>query len=189
MKEKIDLRILKTKKALFETLMVLIKDKSFEEIKVADICSKALINRSTFYSHYNDKYDLLADFIDSLKNELLKTLSKNNNIINTKEFYIEMITLILNHIDEKKNLYYSILMSNRNSIIIDMILDVAIKDLNQRLEIENSHNGNIPTDIFTTFYLGAVTGVVIEWLKCKNKYTKQDIIKYLNKLIPNDIKK
>ena len=30
------------------------KDKTFEEIKVSDICKKALINRSTFYSHYND---------------------------------------------------------------------------------------------------------------------------------------
>ena len=38
-------------------------DKTFEEIKVSDICKKALINISTFYSHYNDKYELLLNFI------------------------------------------------------------------------------------------------------------------------------
>ena len=46
-----DLRITKTRKVLFETLVLLMKEKSFEEIKVSDICKKALINRSTFYSH------------------------------------------------------------------------------------------------------------------------------------------
>ena len=47
------------------------KDKTFEEIKVSDICKKALINRSTFYSHYNDKYELLVDFINVLKEEFV----------------------------------------------------------------------------------------------------------------------
>ena len=51
-----DLRVIKTKNALFETLTNLMKEKTFEEIKVSDICNKALINRSTFYAHYNDKY-------------------------------------------------------------------------------------------------------------------------------------
>ena len=46
-------------------------DKTFEEIKVSDICKKALINRSTFYSHYNDKYELLVDFINVLKEEFV----------------------------------------------------------------------------------------------------------------------
>ena len=41
---KTDLRVIKTKKALFEALLDLMKDKTFEEIKVSDICSKALVN-------------------------------------------------------------------------------------------------------------------------------------------------
>ena len=55
-----DLRVIKTKNALFNALIELMKDKTFEEIKVSDICNKALINRSTFYAHFDDKYDLLS---------------------------------------------------------------------------------------------------------------------------------
>ena len=66
-----DLRVKKTKNALYNTLMELMKAKSFEEIKVSDICNAALINRSTFYAHYNDKYELLKDAIDNLKNSLI----------------------------------------------------------------------------------------------------------------------
>ena len=78
--KKIDLRILKTKKVIYDALEYLMKEKPFEEIKVSDICSKALINRSTFYAHYNDKYDLLAEFINNLKNNLTLELNKNENI-------------------------------------------------------------------------------------------------------------
>ena len=46
--EKKDLRIVKTKNALYLALVDLMKDKTFEEIKVSEICNKALINRSTY---------------------------------------------------------------------------------------------------------------------------------------------
>lgn len=180
---KCDLRILKTKKALFEALINLIKDNEFENIKVQDICKKALVNRSTFYSHYNDKYDLLSDFINSLKTELAAELSKNKNIINTKEYYLEMIRLILNYIDQNKDLYYSIIMINRNSIIMDMLIDATVKDVNERLEIDNIGKDEVPIDIFSTFYLGAVSGILILWLRTKDKYTKEEILEYINKLI------
>ena len=55
--EKIDFRIVKTKKVLYTTLIELMKEMPFEEIKVSDICTRALVNRSTFYSHYSDKYE------------------------------------------------------------------------------------------------------------------------------------
>lgn len=70
-RKKMDLRILKTKNTLYQTLENLMRNKTFEEIKVSDICSEALINRSTFYSHYNDKYELLVDFINVLKEEFV----------------------------------------------------------------------------------------------------------------------
>ena len=46
-----DLRVIKTKTTLYNTLKELMQEKTFEEIKVSDICSKALINRSTFTDH------------------------------------------------------------------------------------------------------------------------------------------
>lgn len=187
MKEKIDLRVIKTKKALYTSLIELTKDKPFEQIKVSDICETSLVNRSTFYSHYNDKYELLYDYVNSLKQELLAILDKNKNIVNTKEYYTEMIRLILDHLDEQKSTYNSILINNQNNIITDILLDVTVKDINKRIEINHLNQKNTPTDILVIFYLGAVAGVLIEWLKNDNKYTKQEIIKYLNELIPDDI--
>lgn len=187
MKEKTDLRVIKTKNLLYDAIIKLMKDKAFEDIKVADICHEALINRSTFYAHYNDKYELLVDLVNELKNTLLDSLEQNEHIVNTKNYYMQMINLVLEHIDNKREIYYSILISNKSSFIIDMIFDVVVKDINKRIEIDNFKTGNVPTDIIVKFYLGAVTSIGIEWLKNKNKYTKEEIIDYLDKLIPEAI--
>ena len=69
MKEKTDLRVVKTKKILFNTLLKLMKQKKFEKIKISDICEEALINRTTFYAHYEDKYELLMELFEALQHQ------------------------------------------------------------------------------------------------------------------------
>lgn len=185
MNKKVDLRIIKTKKVLYEALEDLMIDNSFEEIKVSDICAKALINRSTFYAHYTDKYELLDEYINSLKDDLQSELEKNININNTKEYYIEMIRLLLNHIEEKKNTYLSIMIKNKNSIFMDIVDDVINKNILEQIKEENSKK--IPSTIIIKFYLGGVINICLEWLKYDNKYSKDEIINYIDKLIPSDI--
>ena len=185
MNKKIDLRIIKTKKVLYQALENLMIDNSFEEIKVSDICTRALINRSTFYAHYTDKYELLDEYINSLKDDLQSELEKNININNTKEYYIEMIRLLLNHIEEKKNTYLSIMIKNKNSILMDIVDDVINKNILEQIKEENSKK--IPSTIIIKFYLGGVINICLEWLKYDNKYSKEEIIDYIDKLIPSDI--
>ena len=110
-----DLRVIKTKNNLYNTLIELMKEKQFEEIKVSDICSHALVNRSTFYAHYNDKYDLLEEYIKQLKENFTKELETNKHIENTKEYYMEMIKIFLNHVEDKKEIYKKLMINNRNS--------------------------------------------------------------------------
>ncbi|MDD6864570.1 MAG: TetR/AcrR family transcriptional regulator [Lactobacillus sp.] len=44
-------------------------EKDFEKITIKDICTQAMIGKSTFYYHYEDKYDLARQLaIQSLKN-------------------------------------------------------------------------------------------------------------------------
>lgn len=182
-----DLRVIKTKNALYNTLIELMKDHAFEEIKVSDICTKALINRSTFYAHYNDKYELLKDMIDNLKDSLTEELKKNQNIGDTKEYYLEMIKIFLDHIESKRNTYISIMINNRNSIMFDIVYDVLDHDIKSRLKNDASSKKGIPSNIVAKFYIGAVFNVGLEYLKNNNNYSKEDILKYLDILIPNNL--
>lgn len=183
-----DLRVIKTRNTLYQALLSLMKEKTFEEIKVSDICSQALVNRTTFYAHYSDKYELLADCIQNLKKSLTEELEKNKNISNTKEYYLEMIRLFLDHIEKQREEYTSIMINNRNSITMDILYDVIDQDIIAHInKDEKIEKTGIPETIIAKFYLGAVVSLGAYWLKDNKKYTKEEIIHYLSILIPDEL--
>ena len=59
-REKQDRRTRKTRQLLRSTLLGLLKEKRYEDISVQDIIERADVARSTFYTHYVDKDDLLT---------------------------------------------------------------------------------------------------------------------------------
>src|SRR5690625_3456038 len=64
MKETRDLRITKTKQLLRDALLMLIREVGFENITIKKLTESAQVNRSTFYAHFYDKYDLLEKTIN-----------------------------------------------------------------------------------------------------------------------------
>ncbi|WP_429970425.1 TetR-like C-terminal domain-containing protein [Fructilactobacillus sp. Tb1] len=66
-----DRRILKTKKAIKQSFLELLKTQpDFDHITVKMICDQADIGRKTFYAHYQDKFDLMDEFLDQYLAEL-----------------------------------------------------------------------------------------------------------------------
>ncbi|MDE6626302.1 MAG: TetR/AcrR family transcriptional regulator [Lachnospiraceae bacterium] len=53
-----DRRVRKTKKAIQDAFCEMSKDKKLNEITIKELCARADINKSTFYLHYRDIYDL-----------------------------------------------------------------------------------------------------------------------------------
>ncbi len=53
-----DLRTLKTERAIKNAFTLLRSKKELEKITVKELCEEAYINKSTFYAHYRDIYDL-----------------------------------------------------------------------------------------------------------------------------------
>ena len=187
MENKIDLRIVKTNKVLFDALITLMEQKDFEKIKISDICDVALINRSTFYAHYEDKYELLLAMINNLKNNLENELKKNKEEDISKNYFIELLKILINHVDEKRETYNSILKNDKNGILMNFLIDVSNRDLISRLKNNNIVISNIPLDIITKFYLGGIVTIGIDWIKNKDKYTKEELLLYFDKLIPDKL--
>lgn len=59
-----DIRQFKTNQNIQEALIKLMDTIDFDQITVDNICKSALTSRSTFYLHYQDKYDLINQIID-----------------------------------------------------------------------------------------------------------------------------
>src|SRR5947199_2284155 len=61
-----DLRVRRTCKLLTQALIEGTVEKGFAALTVRDITRRAMVNRSTFYRHYLDKYDLLEQHLNEI---------------------------------------------------------------------------------------------------------------------------
>ena len=77
-----DLRVQRTKHIRRESIAKLLENKDLKDISIQQISKKAMIYRTTFYSHYTTKYELLEDYLmESWKTELdFKTDVDEKNI-------------------------------------------------------------------------------------------------------------
>jgi AcrR family transcriptional regulator len=188
LKEKTDLRIVKTKKILFNSLLNLMKTKNFEKIKISDICEESLINRSTFYAHYDDKYELLIDLFEERKLSLLRVFEDNENNVFSKEYLMELLSILIDHIEENKEIYSAILANNRNGILIDFLIDAIEKDVSERLKGNSEIKiSDLPLDIIVKFYAGGLINIGIDCITRTKKYSKKELLLYIDKLIPDKI--
>lgn len=98
---------------LKETLLELLKEMDFEKITVKMLCSRAEVNRSTFYAHFANIYEIMEQMEDHLNVELLEsytnTPSSENDI-----FPVWPFIPFLRHI-KKHHYFYKIVLKERKN--------------------------------------------------------------------------
>ncbi|MDR7219704.1 helix-turn-helix domain-containing protein [Aminobacter aminovorans] len=67
----IDRRVARTRTALYDALVALIRAKDYAAITVEDILAEANVGRSTFYAHFTSKDDLLQRSLERLRDLLV----------------------------------------------------------------------------------------------------------------------
>lgn len=184
-----DKRVMKTKKQIYEGLLNMLEEKSFEEIKISEVCKIANINRSTFYSHFKDKYDLFDSLMKDSQAKLMTELEKQKEFTNLKSYYMEIIKILLNHIEEEKEVYKTIMIHNRYSIVLDMIQNTILDHLSKKMAEEiKGRKTKIPPDFTAAFYLGGIVNIGMGWILNPKNITQEEIYQYINLLVPDEIK-
>ncbi|MBY0223618.1 MULTISPECIES: TetR/AcrR family transcriptional regulator [Sporosarcina] len=92
---KTDPRVLRTRKLIMDSFIELSSEKEFKDITVKDITAEAMINRATFYYHFEDIYDLLDK---ALSEVLLINLDCNHyqNIELNEEMLVNIFKAVTN---------------------------------------------------------------------------------------------
>ena len=120
-----DIRIEKTKRSIKNAFIELRSRKSLERITVKEVCEKAEINKSTFYSHYQDIYDLSDKLETEVVESIIGALNHPENLLkNPEEFTKE---LYLGYAE--KNALICILFSDSRSGILVQKLEKTLKEL------------------------------------------------------------
>ena len=79
-----------TKSVIRESFLSLLQEKPVEKITVTALCAKADINRSTFYAHYLDVYDLK----EKLEQEFFQQMESLFHRTEWESFLPDMLSLL-----------------------------------------------------------------------------------------------
>lgn len=105
-----DRRIRKTEQALQNAFVHLIQEKDFTQITIKELCLRADINKSTFYLHYRDIYDLASCMKQKLFNDVYLIITEYD-ILDFAACSSEIWNRILELFRENNCLYISYLTS------------------------------------------------------------------------------
>ena len=137
-----DLRIEKTEKAIKNAFMELRSKKPLEKISVRELCALACINKSTFYTHYEDIYQLS----DALETETILSMLRGISLTyeasmkNPDLFTRELCLAFMSHL----SIIITLFSGNEHSRLADK-LEHELKSAIFRLypEYENDPEKNI----------------------------------------------
>lgn len=91
-----------TKMLIRKAFMELLRQKPLASISVKELCELAGINRGTFYSHYQDVYDLLDQLEQEMMNDFQKALEP---LLEAKPFHpVEISTGIFRCLQDNSDL-------------------------------------------------------------------------------------
>ena len=186
MTKKEDLRIRKTRASLYKNFLQLMEEKSFEEISITDICKSSSINRSTFYDHFKDKYELLLGLMEDYKEEIKIHIETDKSFSNMKDYLFEIINLLLSYLEDNLKLYTTLsIIKKKNSLISDLLYDSLLETVIKYLKNNYTNNSNLSIETISIFYVSGITNVITESIQNKKSFNKEKLLKELKELIQN----
>ena len=184
LKKKMDARVRRTRDALGDALVELMQEKPFDSITVQDVLDRADVGRSTFYSHFSDKDDLLMsdaeDFFESLAMALSVHGDKSERVFPVKEFFL--------HIIEASRFVTALKDSGKIHENFELAQGHFARGIERRLS-EVPRAAHIPTNerpVIAFAHAGALLSLLRWWIDRGMKEPAEDMDKLFHKMVWGD---
>lgn len=188
-----DLRVRRTRKLLQKALIELTIEKGFADVTVRDISERAMVNRSTFYRHYLDKYDLLSQYIEELS-ELIDAQDEEVSWADMPDQPPDQppagLVRILKHIQANADFYRVMLGKKGDPALCAESFRRFIDKQFRRMvsgEAPQVDPSRPPIDLSVSYILHAGIGAIVWWLENDQPVPPEQVAVWLNQLSTADI--
>lgn len=169
-----DRRIKKTKKSIYNAFTELLLREKYSKITIQEIIDLADIGRSTFYSHFETKDELLksmcADMFDEMYSSKTKLSSENPNF---------MLLNILYHIRENEKIIKGVFLSESSEIFMKYFKDYFSNKIEQHFLVSYDESAiNIPKDFLINHIYGSFLAMVKWWVSGNMKQPPEELARY-----------
>ena len=122
-----DKRIEKTKAALHAALYHLRSENAIRDIKVADLCKTAKVNKTTFYAHYKNIYELSEEVEKELIRKIITSIPRDREYTfeNISAYTLEVTLAFERYIQELTVLFDGSELPHL-SVYLEQVMKAAI---------------------------------------------------------------
>ena len=178
-----DLRQRRTKKFLMTALMELMEERPLSEISVVDICERAMVHRTTFYAHFEDKYALLRYAVS----EIYRAFQPAGGASlggDPRTYFMTIFQNALSFMREHRGLYRSAafaggadLQALENSVAEELTQNFAAGGFSP------PGSPDLRADIVARFYAGACLALIRWWLDNDMPVSDDVLLSHAERLI------
>ena len=166
-----DLRIRRTRKLLQKALLEAASEKGFAHATVRDIAERAMVNRATFYRHYEDKYDLLRQYMEELSGMIDSqggASSSDDGLDISTDSPPPGLVNLLRHIQANAD-FYRVMLGRQGdpTFCAQTFRDYIERGYRRMLSSQSPQSDSRcpPIDLTVNYILGAGISAIVWWLE------------------------
>ena len=171
-----DRRTKYTKSVIREALFSLLKEKPLNKVTVTDICKLADINRSTFYSYYEDVNALLTSVQNDVFQDAVFSLAQDN-------WFEQLLKLV----DENRDLCSILIGPHGDASFIRQLMYLGYDSSIRAWSKQYPNATSAEMDYLYAFISNGVIGIMENWVCDNYKESIEDVGKYLYDISMNGI--
>lgn len=192
-----DARVQNTKAHLRTGLLSLMKSAPLNDLTTQDIIEAANVSRKTFYTYYKDKQALLDDLEQRILTGLQEALATDRAVLTTldhtpnAEEIVELAQRSFKHtvrlISQHRQAGQVLLADHGDLNLMIKIQQLAIQEFRHRAPLifnltrpaTTDPDSSFPVDYLVVLYVGAVTSVLIHWVRAKHPLPEKRVLAIL----------
>lgn len=178
-----------------EALITLLEKKDFDYITIKEICDVAKVNRTTFYLHYENVSDLLAEALEYMNTKFLSCFQsdvastiENIRVAEKSELIFiapEYLEPYLQFIKDNQKIFVAALSKPEiyeSDTKFDMLYQHILEPILQRFSYPEQKRR-----FLMSFYIHGIMGIVMEWMKGGCNEDISEISKMIVEIVLPDV--
>jgi AcrR family transcriptional regulator len=180
-----DRRIQKTQKLLHEALFSLIHEKTYDSIAVKEILDRANVGRSTFYTHFSDKDELLVSGMHNMLRSVQPAVPPSSAKPYEKSIWFSLP--MFEHIQQQRRNGGARIGTRGRTIIHEhlqrLLAELIAEELRKAFQGRRKTAGRIPPDLFVQYVASTFILVLNWWMESRSPLPPKDVDDFFRALI------
>lgn len=142
-----------------------------KRVSITTLVKKADITRGTFYSHYDNIYDVARD----IQNETIDVLFSNIKNLTSINDVNEYFDNVMNYFNSNKEIYFMLLKSDDVLMFTERITRLMQKNIYDYLDNRNIEN----LSLNITFFIDGCINLIIRYFRKQIDASLDEICEYM----------